>query len=185
MLVNKLHKAVIAVTCNMSGFETKRDYISISGIWREPDAIVHEYIHGSVTDTSGHLKCYRGYAAERAMMERLKLVEGYEPHEEISLDGYPLIKGHPDFKFFGKPSDYKSYALDEHLPSDHKTVGKRIFWQMQGYMLGANQSESYLLCESLQSGKIKTIEIKSNDKVQDMIWNKSGQIYNLLNISTL
>lgn len=184
MLVNKLHKAVIAVTCNMSGFETKRDYISISGIWREPDAIVHEYLHGAVTDTSGHLKCYRGYAAERAMLERLKFVEGYEPHEGIVLPGYPLIKGHPDFKFFGMPSDYKSYALDEHLPSDHKTVGKRIFWQMHGYMVAAKKTESYLLCESLQSGKIKTIEIKQNEKARDMVWQKAEHIYKLLNLST-
>lgn len=172
----QLQNDLLRVTLENSGFETKRSYISLSHIMNDVDTLIRQYEQGYSDSEETRIRCRMGYWMEKGMMERLSKIEGIEPGGEIVVpESNGLIMGHPDFKYEGCPGDCKSFPLDEHLP-ETKNIPKRIYWQMNAYMLYSNSPVSYLVCESRQSGKMIVLRVIANAYVQELIKNKVAEI---------
>jgi hypothetical protein len=83
-------------------------------------------------------------------------------HPEISdFDG--LVKGHPDFMWEGNPGDFKSVLKDEYLPQGR--LPRRVYWQMQAYMLYSKKQSALVIYESKESGLISDYFIRANDAI--------------------
>lgn len=167
-------------TCGISHFETSRDYISISHCGLSVEEIV-EQVQMGFTDTPDiRLRCYKGYQMEADLKARIKgaFKERYsEGIEASSFDG--KVKGHPDFMFDGNPGDCKSVAIDEHLPNGR--VPRKVYWQMQGYMLYLNKPTSLVIYESRHTGKLLDFWITANLKIQEEIHDKFTEVIRLIN----
>src|SRR5688572_27116849 len=122
---------------DISGFETRRDYISLSHVAQDQEEILKMFLDGFIDTHEIRRRCYKGYQMERDLLARIRAVfeftgGPFAPGGEIvAFDG--LVKGHPDFRFEGNPSDCKSVPLDEHLPEGK--LPRRVYQQMQGYLL--------------------------------------------------
>jgi hypothetical protein len=175
-----IQENLIKYTCDNSNFETKRNYISLSNIYYEVDKLIDQYKNGYTADEKALLKCYKGYQMERDLILRMskiyegtgRFVVGYEINP---FNG--LIKGHPDFIFDGYPGDCKSVLMDEHLPNQYR-LPKKVYWQIQAYMLYMNKSEGIIIYESRESGIIMECRIKENSFIQTEIKDKIEIILN-------
>ena len=166
-------------TLQNSNFDTKRNYISMSNIFLPADVLINQYRNGFQETPEGRLKCYKGYQMEADLMRRLNNIYGteLEQYPELS-DATGLFKGHPEARLYGKLLDCKSVLLDEWLPTTH--VPKRVFWQMNGYMLLDGSKEAILIYESRENGIIKQINVKANTAIQDAIREKMNIILSTL-----
>lgn len=165
----KIASTLEQFTASISQFETKRPYISLSNSFKTEEELLNEFFNGFQDGHEIRLKCYKGYQMERDIKSRIeKCFYGHVgPTEEISaFNG--LVKGHPDFLFDGYPADCKSVNLDEHLPIDGK-LPRKVYWQMQGYMLYTNASKALVIYESRQSGFIRDFWIMANPAIQTQI----------------
>lgn len=168
-------------TCNISHFETSRDYISISHCGLSVDEIVEQHIQGFTDTPDIRLRCYKGYQMEADLKARIKgaFPQRYsEGVEAKAFDG--KVKGHPDFMFDGFPADCKSVALDEHLPQGR--VPRKVYWQMQGYMLYLNAPTSLVIYESRHTGKLLDFWISANLKIQEEIHDKFIEVIRLISL---
>lgn len=159
-------------TADISGFETSRDYISLSHCANDKEEILRMFLDGFPANHMIRLKCYKGYQMERDMIERVKQVfafQGgpYAPGGEIVAFG-GLVKGHPDFLFDGYPADCKSVPEDKHLPEAIR-LPRRVYYQLQGYMQYRLQDKALAIYESRESGLIRDYWIKANLSVQKEI----------------
>lgn len=171
---------LLAESYATSKFEERRNYVSLSNIIKPVDDLVSDYVNGQTCDNAGRLKCRMGYWMERGLMERvLKLQYAQMGYEIVVPSSNNLIKGHPDFKYAKCPGDCKSFLLDEYLPDERK-IPKKIYWQMNAYMLYDDADRSFLVCESRQSGMIKVITIRRNESVCNAIDEKCQLIINAL-----
>ena len=167
-------------TCGISHFETSRNYISISHCGLSVDEILEQHTNGFTDTPDIRLRCYKGYQMEADLKMRIKgaFPKRYSDGVEVSaFDG--KVKGHPDFMFDGLPSDCKSVALDEYLPQGR--VPRKVYWQMQGYMLYLNQSNSLVIYESRATGKILDFWIPANLTIQEQIHDKFTEVIKQLN----
>lgn len=167
-------------TCNISHFETSRDYISISHCGLSVDEIVEQHLKGFTDTPDIRLRCYKGYQMEADLKARIKgaFPQSYaDGIEAVAFDGQ--VKGHPDFMFDGFPADCKSVALDEHLPQGR--VPRKVYWQMQGYMLYLNLPKSLVIYESRHTGKLLDFWINSNLKIQEEIHDKFTEVIRVIN----
>lgn len=167
-------------TCNISHFETSRDYISISHCGLSVDEIFEQHTQGFSDTPDIRLRCYKGYQMEADLKARIKgaFPTRYKDGVEVSAFG-GKVKGHPDFMFDGFPSDCKSVPLDEHLPQGR--VPRKVYWQMQGYMLYLNTSTSLVIYESRATGKLLDFWISANLKIQEEIHDKFTEVIRLIN----
>lgn len=166
-------------TCEISHFETSRDYISISHCGLSVEEIVNQHQNGFVDSPDIRLRCYKGYQMEHDLKVRIKAAfpARYSDGVEVSaFDG--KIKGHPDFMFDGLPADCKTVSIDEHLPQGR--VPRKVYWQMQGYMLYLNKPNSLVIYESRGSGKLLDFWIPANLSIQEQIHDKFTQILALI-----
>lgn len=176
----QLHKKLLQVTKDTSCFETKRDYVSLSNIIKPVEELIFDYQNGYNVNDEIQLKCRMGYWMERGLKERLRYITGITESEEIVVpESNGLIKGHPDFFYTGYPGDCKSFLLDEFLPDERK-VPKKIYWQMNAYMLYSEQITSVIICESRESGMLKTIEVRKNIYICNQINEKVKEIIKIL-----
>jgi hypothetical protein len=162
-------EALIAHTCANSNFQRTRNYISLSHVHLSVDELVKQYKQGFPDSQDIRLKCYKGYQMERDLLERIKAVCGDRivTGTEIScFDG--LVKGHPDYTFDGSPGECKSVLMDEWLPKDGK-LPRRIYWQLQGYMLYSNKSKAIVLFESRENGRMVHLWVNQNTAIQKQI----------------
>lgn len=175
-----ISKEIEKWTIKNSGFEEKRNYISLSRIYFKPDILIDEYLNGFRADRVGRLKCYKGYQMEKDMLKRMKEIYSDELRTgfEISIEN-GLFKGHPDFVLWDDPGDVKSVLLDEYLPWDNH-VSPKNYYQIQAYMLFMNREKGYLLYESRESGLILALSFAPNLKVQDNIKQKIEEVKLLL-----
>lgn len=167
-------------TCGISNFETSRSYISISHCGLSIEEIIEQQKQGFVDSPEIRLRCYKGYQMEADLKARIKgaFPDRYSVAVEASaFDG--RVKGHPDFMFDGMPGDCKSVALDEHLPQGR--VPRKVYWQMQGYMLYLNKGKSLVIYESRSTGKLLDFWIPANLTIQEQIHDKFEQVLLAIN----
>jgi hypothetical protein len=163
-------------TARNSRFETERDYISLSHASLSVDEIILQRANGFEDSELIRLRCYKGYQMEDDLKRRIKAVFGdrVEMNVEVSaFDG--LVKGHPDFTFDGYPADCKTVPLDEHLPKDKK-VSRKVYAQMQAYMLYMQKPKSLVIYESRETGKLVDIWLRANEAVQREIDKKFYEV---------
>jgi hypothetical protein len=163
---------IIKWTCENSHFEQTRNYISLSHIVASVDELINEYKNGFQDSESIRLKCYKGYQMEANLLTRIKHIYGdrIKTNIEISVfDG--LIKGHPDFTFDNYPADCKSVLMDEWLPKDRR-LPRRIYYQMQAYMLYLNKDKGLVIFESRESGLILDCWLRQNQNIQNEVREK-------------
>lgn len=174
--MGEISKELEKFTCKNANFDTERGYISISHCSLSVSEILNQW-HSGFTDTPEiRLRCYKGYQMERDLKQRMKSVYAElfndNPIELTAFDG--LIKGHPDFTFDGYPGDFKTVQIDDHLPIDR--LPKKVYWQMQGYMLYHKSNKSLVIYESRGSGKIMDFWVYANVKIQDQIHEKFSEV---------
>lgn len=161
-------------TCENSNFQPKRNYISISHASNTVDELIDEYYNGFQDSVPIRLKCYKGYQMERDIVHRMKAIYGNAVDTDNTAvsahDG--LVQGHPDFLFNGYPADCKSLLNDEYLPVSGGKLPRRVYWQMQGYMLYMKKDRSLLIYESRQSGLLVDLWVRPNSKIQEEIEQK-------------
>lgn len=163
-------------TAANSGFETKRNYISLSHCYDPVDRIVQKFIDGFEDSHMIRLKCYKGYQMERDLVGRIMRCfpkEASTDYEEITAFG-GLVKGHPDLIFSGYWADCKAVPLDEHMPysTPEKRIPSRAYWQLQGYMKYGGGEKALILYESRETGIIRDFWVKASKGVQDAIDDK-------------
>jgi hypothetical protein len=159
-------------TANNSGFETSRNYLSLSHAYMSVDDMVKTYIDGFPDSHEIRMKCYKGYQMERDLKARIKAVFGkrVQPGGEISAHG-GMVQGHPDLRFDDFPLDCKAVPLDEHLPQGNM-VPKKVWWQMNGYMLYMKKPKGLVIYESRETGRIIDIWVFAQVSVQESIDSK-------------
>ena len=190
-----IEKALVNYTCAHSGFETKRDYISLSNISKTPQELVADYRKGYTTDEKGLLKCYKGYQMQIDLQVRLEEVfqkMGVDFSTDLDTliselgtkDG--LFKGHPDIMIDDKvPLDFKSVLMDEWIPENPTRISRKIKFQMNAYMLFAESGISFVLYESRESGIIKCYCLHADKSIQREIEKTIAQVRELLNTEKL
>lgn len=155
-------------TCSVSQFETERNYLSISHCGLSIEDQWKQWKEGFKLTPEVGLKCYKGYQMEADLKKRMRAAfpTSYAECPEISaFNG--LVKGHPDFTFDSNPADFKSVTLDEYLPK--VKLPRKVYWQMQGYMLYSNTNRALVIYESRESGKIIDWWLVPNKSIQEEI----------------
>lgn len=155
-----------------SNFETSRNYISMSHAASTLEEIVNDFKKGFQDTPQIRLRCYKGYQVERDMMQRINACfpnQVTDGGELVAFDG--RVKGHPDFTFEGYPADIKSLPSEEHLPfvNEGKKISRKIFWQMQAYMLYARKEKALLIYEARDTGRIMDYWVKEQRSIQHEI----------------
>jgi hypothetical protein len=158
-------------TAEISGFETKRDYISLSHAVQPKEDLLKMYLDGFIDGHLIRLRCYKGYQMERDLVTRVKHVLGAADHPEISAHN-GIVRGHPDFIIEGCPGDCKSVPMDEHLPTDTFKLPRRVYWQAQAYMWYVSARKALIIYESRESGLIRDFWVQPNSNVQREIYEK-------------
>ena len=170
-------------TAEHSHFEPKRNYISMSHIADDVDTIVRKFRegYGDQDNVAGRLRCYKGYQMEADLLRRLIAVYGAQRvHTHIELIAHTgLVQGHPDFRIDGVLGDCKSVLRDDWIPKSGN-LPRRVYWQMQGYMLLDQTPRCVVIYESRESGKIKDHWINANAAIQSDITAKLDHVINTL-----
>jgi len=167
-----ISQKLIETTIKNSYFEKKRDYVSMSNASLSVDELISQYFNGFEYSENIALKCYKGYQMESDL--RTRIMSCF--HEECLL-GYELkafdgiVKGHPDLWIFNMPGDIKSVLMDEWMPKNGK-LPKKVYWQMQAYMLFSNRNQSVVVYESRETGLINHFYLRENKIVQKEIYDK-------------
>jgi hypothetical protein len=176
----QIERSLIDFTVFNSRFEDIRNYIGLSKIIEPAEELAKLYNSPISASLEDKVKCYKGYQEEADIVRRLKCLyfERITYKEIIAYGG--LVKGHPDCWLDDCPVDVKSFARDEYMPTDR--VHKRIYWQMQAYLLYSNSAKGFYVCESRESGLIKVIGANPNPVVQKMIDDKIKQVMEMLTV---
>lgn len=176
MHTEEIQKRLIDHTVKNSHFESERNYIGLSKIAESVEDIIESYNNGFNGTLKSKLKCYKGYQMEADLKRRLSIIfkDDFIPNVEISaFDG--KVMGHPDCRLFGRVTEIKSVLKDEHLP-ENNTLPKRVYWQMQGYLLFDNSKVGYVIYESRESGIPKVFVVTANDSIQTIIRKKLDEV---------
>jgi len=164
--LTKLEDDLVKITSKKSNYETKRNYIPMSQAYKTEEELISDYKNGYSDNELIRLKCYKGYQMERDIIEILTDIYGEEITTDICLSAYSgLVQGHPDFKLWGMFGDVKSVLMDKWIP-DPDRIPRRVYMQMQSYMLFSNTKRCLLIYESRESGLLKVISVHANDNVQ-------------------
>lgn len=161
-------------TAKISNFETERNYISLSHVAHDEGEIIRMYKAGFEDTLQIRLRCYKGYQMEKDLVRRIMVCFPLQAsaHDEIREKwGQIWIKGHPDFMFNGYPADCKSVPLDEHFP-DPKKLPRKVYWQMQAYMLFTKKDKALVIYESRETGSIRHYWIRANASIQRQVYSK-------------
>lgn len=163
-------------TASISNFDTERDYISMSHAALELPEIIKSIDSGFEDSLSIRLRCYKGYQMEKDLKQR---ISKKFPHNVITTVEYEafdgIVKGHPDFLFNGYPGDCKTVPLEEYLPENERRLSRKIFYQMQTYMLYGKKDKALVIMEARDSGKLRDYWISANRNVMETIDHKYRQ----------
>lgn len=158
-------EAVTSYTAKNSNYDVRRNYISMSHAALNLDEIVAQWNGGFEDSLHARLKCYKGYQMERDLMQRIIAVFGERIKTDVEYTAFDgLVQGHPDFEIDGLPGDCKSVLMDDWLPKEK--LPRRIYWQMQAYMLYSGKPRAVAIFESRESGKLVDFWIAENKKIQ-------------------
>ncbi|HMT28789.1 MAG TPA: hypothetical protein PKD91_05870 [Bacteroidia bacterium] len=151
-------------TASISGFDLHRKYIGLSNIFLDADTLINNYNQGQTADHLSKLKCYKGYQMEKDLVHRIQKVYGNKISFKDILAFDNLVQGHPDFWYEEIiPGDCKSVLLDSHLPDDK--LPRKVYWQVQGYMLYGNAQKAIVIYESRESGRIRHRWVNRNEVI--------------------
>lgn len=179
--MSRISEQIEAYTCDHSQFETSRDYISISHCGLTIEEIVNQHRKGFIDSKEIRLRCYKGYQMERDLKERIKATFDHRIRFDIEVSAFDgLVKGHPDFALDENPGDCKTVPLDEHLPKER--LPRKVFYQMQGYMLYMRKKSAIVIYESRETGKIQDYWITAHESIQREIDAKFQQVLRSLNL---
>lgn len=161
---------LIAWTVAHSSHETNRDYIGLSHCSLQVDQIVEIYRNGFQSPSDkNHCKFYKGFQIEADLLRRLHLVFGQLIRVGGEIAAFQgLVKGHPDFFFDSFPGDCKTVPLDEHMPEPGR-LPRRVFFQLQAYMLYGGTKRALAIYESRENGLIRAFWVYKNERVQEQI----------------
>ena len=165
-------------TAKISGFEEKRDYVSLSNIIKPVDEMVNDYLNGYTATHEQKLKYYKGYQMEKDLLMRMKLVYGERLVTPVEVSYGLLFKGHPDFTLDDFPGDCKSVNLDDHLPK--AKLPAKVYWQINAYLFCTEKEKGLIVYESRESGKIQSRWVYPNPSIQEQIAEKIHQAENKL-----
>lgn len=175
MIERSVARELEVYTAQNSRFETERDYMSLSHSALSVDEILLQREKGFEDNELIRLRCYKGYQMEDDLKKRIKAVFGDRVEMNVEIAAFDgLVKGHPDFTFDGYPADCKTVPLDEHLPRDKK-VSRKVYSQMQAYMLYMGKPKSLVIYESRETGKLVDVWLRANEAVQKEIDKKFGE----------
>jgi hypothetical protein len=173
--------AISSFTIANNNFDTFRNYIPLSQMHLSVDEIITSLQKGYETNILSDLKCYKGYQMEADMKRRIKSIFGERVDFDFEISAHNgLVKGHPDFNFDRYPADCKSVLMDDWLPKDNK-LPRKVYWQMQGYMLYMNKDKSLVVYESRESGLISDFWIRANANIQKEIKDKVQTLVDTVN----
>lgn len=160
-----------AYTAAHSNFDTSRDYISMSHASSTVEEMINTYKNGFEDSLKIRLRCYKGYQMEKDLVDRIVRTFPAQVtlHQELTAFG-GIVKGHPDFNFDLYPGDVKAVPLEEHLPG--YKLPRRVYSQVQAYMLYGKQSKALVVYEARDSGKLQHYWIEANPKFQKEIDDK-------------
>lgn len=157
---------LIAHTVANSQYDSHRGYLGMSQIIADEAEILKKFRSETPATQEHQLKCYKGYQMEADLVKRCKQIWGDKITTGKELSAYNgMVKGNPDFFLNNKPCDCKSVLLDSHIPEPNK-LPKRVYWQMQAYMLYAKENLSFVIYESRESGKLSVIAVRQNRHIQ-------------------
>lgn len=180
MRAKELENILLNYTLDNSNFETERNYISLSNCVLSVEDLIAQYRNGFSADDKGKLRCYKGYQMEADIVARIRLSliksnckYNFQTNTEISaFNG--KVKGHPDFTLNYEPCDVKSVLKDDWIPINK--LPKKVYWQMQGYMLFSNKDHALIVYESRESGIIKVFDLYKNTNIQTEIQIKMAKV---------
>lgn len=175
----KINAKIVNYTARNSRYETSRSYVSLSNIYLSVEDLINQYKNGFADSIPIRLKCYKGYQMEDDILNRLGSIFGdLKTDIEINIH-HGLIQGHPDFSLYDHPGDCKSVLKDDWIPKPGK-LPRKVYWQMQGYMLYLKKKKSLVIYESRENGYLKTFLVYENHRIQSEISMKINEIINEL-----
>lgn len=155
-------------TAANSNFEDRRNYISLSHCHLSAEEILAQFNDGFQGGLLTRLKCYKGYQMERDLMARIIATFGKRIDVGLQVSAYDnLVQGHPDFCFDNYPGDCKSVLMDDWIPNGK--LPRKVYYQMQGYMLYSGAPKSLVIYESRETGILKAFWIHANKRLQSEI----------------
>lgn len=181
LTAEQITKALEDYTAKNSRYELARNYISLSHSALSVLELVEQYRAGFQDGIEKRLKCYKGYQMEDDLRDRL--TRAFPPFSVSAggeIQGFGgIVKGHPDFRFDGCPGDCKSVLMDEWIPNGK--LPRRVYWQMQGYMLYDNYApRSLVIYESREGGRLKAMWVYPNRSIQDEIDRKMKEVISIV-----
>ena len=176
---DEITTALVEVTAKNSNYETRRNYISLSHCSLSVGEILDQFENGFTDTIPIRLKCYKGYQMEADLVKRIDMSIGpVRTDVEISAHG-GIVKGHPDFEYESYPGDCKSVLMDDWIPKNGK-LPRKVYWQMQGYMLYSQKDLSLVIYESREGGALSTFCVRANRRVQAEIKSKIDKVVSLI-----
>jgi hypothetical protein len=162
-------------TAKISRFELKRSYLSLSHISLDDDEILSQWFNGFKDSHLTRLRCYKGYQMERDLINRVIALYGDTNVKlNVEVKAGSLWKGHVEMLLHDIPTDCKSVPLDAHLPIDR--VPRKVFMQMQAYMLYGKWDLGRVIYESRESGVIREYMLQPVTSVQAQIEAKRKRV---------
>jgi hypothetical protein len=171
--MDSIAQALQQFTATISNFDTERDYVSMSHAGMDAQEIIRTIENGFEDSLSIRLRCYKGYQMERDLLERLKKLltnRIVTPVELVAFDG--IVKGHPDFLLDDYPGDCKTVPLEEYLPENSRRIPRKVFFQMQAYMLYARKDKAVVVYEARDTGAIRDYWLTANPTIMGAIDHK-------------
>jgi hypothetical protein len=173
MLGQALAQKLAQWTAENGGFEPRRDYIGLSGVWECPRVMVSRYRDGMGASQAERMRTAVAYELEHALQARLSGMGIYRPGKEISLfDG--LVRGHTDGEVDGDLLEIKTIPEERWLPgpTTGKRMAERIYWQVQAYLLYGEYERAQVVFLARDSGAISVVTILPNRYTQEAIERK-------------
>lgn len=170
---------LVAITNQLSNYEEKRNYISLSKISLPVSELIELFDKGSNPEGLIRQKCYKGYQMEKDLIRRLELLyqDDIKTDVEYSL-AKGLIKGHPDFEYKGIPGEIKSVLMDEWIPNHLPPM--KVMYQVHGYMYAGDKSNAIVIYESRESGRLRTFHITKDSAIMERVEIKIKEIIDVL-----
>lgn len=176
MRPNELESQIVNWTVMNSGFDLRRPYIGLSGIYDCPALIYERYFNGyERLSVDEHLKTRMAYDLEAVLQARLMQLGVYSEGETIRLhDG--LVQGHTDGVIDGRDLlEIKTVSINEHLPPN-KRIPKRVFWQVQAYLHYTKRRYAQIVYLARASGLVMVLGLKYREDIGGRIERKVDRL---------
>lgn len=143
-----------------SGFEKKRDYLSISHVSGCPRRAMREYLEGFEINEHTHEMCFAGYENERSVLDILHTVLIHNPVEVVApFDS--RLKGHLDaMTVEGDVVEVKSVNARkwEKIIKERRPLLEH-FAQVQLYMRYAKRERTFIVYRNRETYEHKVLQV--------------------------